>query len=82
MLDFNNDGNLDIFAGSFNINRYNHFPEDIVNDYRGKPFLNELCGLYINNGDVTFKDIAREAGLNTSLFIMALNKGDVNNDGF
>jgi len=57
-------------------------PEDIVNDYRGKPFKNELCGLYINKGDMSFKDIAKEAGLNTSLYIMASNKGDLNNDGF
>lgn len=82
MLDFNNDGNLDIFAGSFNINRYNHLPEDIVNDYRGKPFQNELCGLYINQGNLNFKDIAKDAGLNSSLYIMASNKGDLNNDGF
>ncbi|MDQ3141766.1 MAG: VCBS repeat-containing protein [Bacteroidota bacterium] len=81
-LDFNNDGFLDLFVGAFNITRYNYLPEDVLNDYMNRPYKNELCALYINQGNQTFKNIAATNGLKTSLFVMASNKGDLNNDGF
>ena len=64
--DINNDGYLDLFIGS-----------------PGAKVHQEQHGnkLYLNNGDLTFTDISREAGIDTKLGACAVGFSDYNFDG-
>ncbi len=63
--DFNNDGRLDLFIGNETSNSRDVQP----------------CELYINNGDGTFKNIAKEAGCDVVGFVKGVTSADYNNDG-
>ena len=65
MTDVNNDGFLDIYVCK-------------VGNYKGLKAHNEL---YINNGDNTFKEEAKEYGLNFSGFSTQASFFDFDNDG-
>src|SRR5713226_1002583 len=80
LLDFNNDGLMDIFlvnSGGFQA----HGGNQVVD--RSKPeYWNRL---YRNNGDGTFADVTEKAGLSgasTHNYGMGVATGDYNNDGF
>ena len=79
--DYDNDGWLDLFAGSFP-----GFSGDTLNDiaagYLDKPFEAPYPRIYHNNGDGTFTDVTKEAGLIKPMLIMGANFGDLDNDGF
>ena len=55
---------------------------DVAADYLGLPHNAEEPRLYRNNGDGTFADVTREAGLDEPLIAMGSNFGDLDNDGF
>lgn len=78
-LDFNNDGLLDIINFSYSANQSDR---DIPAEYLGVPIQSDIPALYINNGDGTFKDIAKEAGLNKTFLVMGCNYGDLDMDGY
>ncbi len=82
IFDFNNDGLEDIFAGAHSFSRYSKSCDDFVTELLNLGFKNEISALYINLGNNEFKNIAAEVGLNTSLFTLGANFGDLNNDGF
>ncbi|MBK9270505.1 MAG: CRTAC1 family protein [Saprospiraceae bacterium] len=82
MFDFNNDGQLDIFCGTFAFSRANKYTEDIVLYARGQKFMTEISRLYLNQGNLQFLDVSESSGLNQPLFVMGSNKGDLDNDGF
>lgn len=65
MVDVNDDGFLDIYVCK-------------VGDYKGLKASNEL---YINNGDNTFKEQAKEYGINFSGFSTQASFFDYDNDG-
>ena len=67
--DFDNDGQLDLFIGN----------ESTRHDLRGSEI--HLCELYHNNGDGTFTDVAKEAGVDFEGFVKGVAWGDYNNDG-
>lgn len=71
--DYNQDGWMDILVGNCN-----GFPLEPGNSspVRATPF-----NLFRNNGDLTFTDVAEEAGLNIPGFWMGLALADYNNDG-
>jgi len=73
MTDYNRDGKMDILVGNCNA-----FPTDGASPapVRPTPFA-----LYRNNGDLTFTNVANEAGLNVPGFWMGLALGDIDNDG-
>jgi hypothetical protein len=77
-FDYDNDGWLDIFVAGFAIRSVG----DIAADYLGLPHTAERARLYHNNGDGTFQDVTREAGLYKVLLGMSANFGDLDNDGF
>ena len=52
----------------------------IGNETRGQP--EHPAELYLNNGDGTFRDVAREAGVAAVGFIKGVDAGDVDNDGW
>jgi len=62
--DFDNDGDLDLYIGNESGFGYN-VPS---------------CQLFRNNGDGTFTDIAREAGVLNDRFTKGVSAGDYNND--
>ena len=63
--DFNNDGNLDLFIGNETSNPYDPQP----------------CELYMNNGDGTFTNVAKEAGCDITAFVKGVASADYDNDG-
>lgn len=82
VMDFNNDGWLDIFCATFNYSRANYSTEDLVTYYNEKKFKAEISRMYINKGNVQFEDISEKIGLNQPLYVMGSSKGDINNDAF
>jgi hypothetical protein len=69
--DFNNDGLLDLFIGN-----------EIVRDKVPWPENTPSFRLYINNGDGTFTDVARETGINVSGMVKGASADDYDNDGW
>jgi len=77
-LDVDNDADVDIF-----ISNSGSFQAFIACQIMGTaPHDSDRQVLYRNNGDGTFTDITREAGLYHSFGAMGANFGDINNDGY
>ncbi len=76
--DFNNDGWLDILVFGYAWSSAG----DVVADLIGLPYRGERPRLYRNNGDGTFTDISKAAGLDRLILAMGANFGDLDNDGF
>ena len=77
-FDYDNDSDLDIF-----ISNSGSFHAFIACQITGQaPQNSDRQVLYRNNGDGTFTDVTREAGLYKSFGAMGANFGDVDNDGY
>ena len=74
-LDFDGDGRLDLFVG----NESAAIP-DFVTQQRGAG-ESYLCELYRNNGDGTFTEMAKQAGLDLVAFVKGVVSADYDNDG-
>jgi hypothetical protein len=81
-FDYDNDGWLDLFASGFEIDYINVTVDDVAREYFGFPTKAEKPRLYRNNGDGTFSDVTRSAGLWRILYSMGSNFGDLDNDGY
>ncbi len=79
--DYDNDGLLDLFVGSFPGFSVDTLG-DIASGYLGLPFTAPHPRLYRNRGDGTFVDVTRVAGLAKPMLVMGSNFGDIDNDGF
>jgi hypothetical protein len=75
--DFDNDGNLDIFVGS-----YSATIADVAAGYLNKPFQSELPALYRGDGHGGFQDVAWDMNLRRPSAPMGSNFGDLDNDGY
>lgn len=67
--DIDNDGDLDLFLANENF-----MPENKQNKL--------FSQLYLNNGDETFTDVAKNAGLTVNHYVKAAVFGDINNDNY
>ncbi|MEJ2084996.1 MAG: CRTAC1 family protein [Acidobacteriota bacterium] len=75
--DYDNDGDLDLYVGN---------ESEGTAVYTSAEFLSEIgtsypSQLFRNNGDGTFTDVARQAGVANQRFAKAVVWGDVDNDG-
>lgn len=80
MWDFNNDGKLDIFAGSYDLanpkvaaNMAKHFLEE---DYNPSQVY-----IYENKGGGKFEEVSAKLGITEPAYVMGSNYGDIDNDG-
>ena len=74
-FDYNNDGLLDLYVLS---GRY----LDGVTDHSKADGKDATNHLYRNNGDGTFTDVTKEAGVAGKGFAMGVTVGDYDNDGY
>ena len=68
-LDYDGDGWQDLFLVN-------------CSNWPDRPNTGTSCALYRNQGDGTFRDVSREAGLDVSLFGLGCAVGDYDGDGF
>ncbi|MCY4059986.1 MAG: CRTAC1 family protein [Gammaproteobacteria bacterium] len=81
--DYDNDGWQDLFVAGYSLNPdFSGSLEEAVKAFLGLPHQGESSRLFRNNGDGTFRDVSREAGLEGALLTMGANFGDLDNDGF
>jgi hypothetical protein len=76
--DYDNDGWQDLMVTGYYIQNAG----DIAADYLGLPTEAARARLYRNNGDGTFSDVTKDAGLFKVLHTMGCNFGDLDNDGW
>ncbi len=81
-FDFNNNGFDDILVITYDVRAINNVADEVAREKLGLQTSTEYSRLFINQGDETFLDISEEAGLNTVMFGMGANFGDLNNNGF
>ncbi|NKB69739.1 MAG: tetratricopeptide repeat protein [Candidatus Latescibacteria bacterium] len=76
-FDYDNDGQLDLFASTMSAF------EDVLNSLvEGRANEPNRPFLYRNEGDGTFTDMTRPAGLARSFGSMGIGVGDLDNDGY
>lgn len=75
VFDYNNDGLMDIYL-------MNGTYLEGISQEEGKVFTDTPCELYKNNGDGTFSEVAKEAGVDDKHWSMAAGTIDLDNDGF
>ena len=75
VFDYNNDGFMDLFmmSGTY---------LEGISDEGGKAFKNSRDKLFKNNGDGSFTELGKEAGLNDLQWSMAAGAIDLDHDGF
>ncbi len=81
-FDFNNDGLEDIFVSAFDQLAFSNQSGELAADYLDQPFQSDYPRLYLNNGDLTFKDITEQTTMDRAVHTMGCNYGDIDNDGF
>jgi hypothetical protein len=75
--DYNNNGFLDLFVASYDIEY-----DDVLREFLGEEIQGDYPRLYRNNGDGTFSNVTEESKLHKVLYAMGSNFGDLNNDGY
>lgn len=80
--DVNNDGYEDIFVSAYDIRFQNNLAGEYAKEIQNMGVPSEKPKLYINNGDLTFREAASEYGLDKTMYAMGSNFGDLDNDGF
>jgi hypothetical protein len=76
--DFDNDGRLDLFINDWRPNQ-----REIIAGYMGiRVGISSPPHLYRNCGPEGFRDVSQNVGLNQPIATMAVNCGDIDNDGF
>ncbi len=82
VFDFNNNGLDDILAVTYDVRAIGDVAAEVAREKLGLPVRSEHSSLFLNNGDETFRDASREAGLHTVMFGMGANFADLTNNGY
>lgn len=81
-FDYNNDGLDDIFVITYDVRSIKQVADEIARERLRLQTRSEFPRLYKNAGNETFEDVTEEMGLNSVMFGMGANFGDLNNNGF
>jgi hypothetical protein len=79
-FDFDDDGHLDVYVNAYD--NETTTGGEIASWHLGLPFASPPPRLYRNEGDGTFEDVTRSAGLWRPMAPMGANFGDLDNDGW
>ena len=82
IFDVNNDGLEDIYIASYDSTAFNDQSGQFARDLLGQAVSCEKNKLYLNQGNLRFKDASEDYIPNDALSTMGCNYGDINNDGF
>ncbi len=80
-LDYDNDGDLDVFVANYEITPFNAISKDYKKLIDNVSW-SESDHLYRNNGDQTFTDVTEAANLLNYSLTVGVATSDFNNDGF
>ncbi|MFK5889124.1 MAG: VCBS repeat-containing protein [Flavobacteriaceae bacterium] len=80
-LDYDNDGDLDLYVANYPPNKTST-PIIFYKKKMDNPTLEESDHLYRNNGNNTFTDVTKEAGILNFGLTLSANIGDFNQDGW
>ena len=79
--DVNNDGYSDLFVNSYDL-RQSNLADDFSKEIQGKEVKTDKSRLYLNEGNMRFKDVTKAYNLDKSMYTMGSNFGDLDNDGW
>jgi len=80
-LDYDNDGDLDLYVANYPPNKTST-PIIFYKKKMDNPILEESDHLYRNNGNNTFTDVTKDAGILNYGLTLSANIGDFNQDGW
>lgn len=80
-LDYDGDGDLDLYVANYPPNKTST-PIIFYKKKMDNPVLEESDHLYRNNGNNTFTDVTKEAGILNFGLTLSANIGDFNQDGY
>ncbi len=81
-FDYDNDGFDDIFCTDYTVDLQDQGPRPYIMEMLGKQPPGTWTSLFHNSGKESFKNMSRQAGINTITYAMGNSFGDLDNDGW
>ncbi len=79
-LDYDKDGNVDLFVGNHPLDRFKSFGQNL-HDWNN-PTMEWTSNMFHNNGDGSFSNVTKEAGFLSYGWTLGVIASDLNNDGW